>query len=205
MDWIGALDAAWLEAMRTTRSGPLTAAALVLSTQGGVLLGSVLLPAALALALIVRGHRRAGVVLLTATVATAIVTRVVKELVGAERPPDALLELGSPSWPSGHSSAAAALATVLALLVRRRSVVVAGALYVLLHMLARTYLGVHWVSDTVAGAAIGAAVAILVWVASGRPRVLATPADAGSAESTDGVHARAARVVPRSRDPRPRR
>jgi membrane-associated phospholipid phosphatase len=42
-------------------------------------------------------------------------------------------------------------------------VVVAGAVYVILMALSRTYLGAHWVSDTVGGLLIGAGIAVLVW------------------------------------------
>ncbi|PJJ70626.1 undecaprenyl-diphosphatase [Diaminobutyricimonas aerilata] len=170
MGWIEAWDATWLQVMREARAPALTAVALALSVQGGVLFGSVLLPAALAIAFVVRGYRRGGLFLLATAVATAVLTRVVKELVGADRPPGGLLELASPSWPSGHASAASALAVSVVLLVRRSWVVAAGALYVLLHALARTYLGVHWLSDTVAGAVLGAAVAIVGWLLTGRPR-----------------------------------
>ncbi len=38
-----------------------------------------------------------------------------------------------------------------------------GAAYVVLMLLSRTYLGAHWLTDTLAGMLIGAGVAIIVW------------------------------------------
>jgi membrane-associated phospholipid phosphatase len=39
----------------------------------------------------------------------------------------------------------------------------AASVYTVLMMLSRTYLGVHWLSDTVAGLLLGAAVAVILW------------------------------------------
>jgi membrane-associated phospholipid phosphatase len=45
------------------------------------------------------------------------------------------------------------------ILIPRWWVAVAGAAYVVLMALSRTYLGAHWITDTVGGALLGAAVA----------------------------------------------
>ena len=52
---------------------------------------------------------------------------------------------------------------ILALLIGRWQAFVIGALYVVLMSLSRTYLGAHWVSDTVGGALLGASIALAVW------------------------------------------
>jgi undecaprenyl-diphosphatase len=52
---------------------------------------------------------------------------------------------------------------VLAIIVNRWWVWFIGIGYVVLMALSRTYLGAHWVSDTAAGALIGAGVAVIVW------------------------------------------
>jgi diacylglycerol kinase family enzyme/membrane-associated phospholipid phosphatase len=64
----------------------------------------------------------------------------------------------SSSFPSGHAASAAAFATAVALESPRTALVVAplaaGVAY------SRVHVGVHWMSDVVAGAAVGAGVAL---------------------------------------------
>ena len=74
-----------------------------------------------------------------------------------------MLSIESGSFPSGHVANAATLAALLAIILWRWWVVVAGAVYVVLMALSRTYLGAHWISDTVGGLLIGAGVALIVW------------------------------------------
>jgi undecaprenyl-diphosphatase len=70
---------------------------------------------------------------------------------------------GLGSFPSGHAANAAVIATVGGLLVRRPWAWSAGAGYVLLVAASRVVIGAHWLTDTIAGAVEGAAVALLVW------------------------------------------
>jgi membrane-associated phospholipid phosphatase len=58
---------------------------------------------------------------------------------------------------------AATMAVALAILMQRTWVWAAGVVYVVAMMLSRTYLGAHWLSDTVGGLLVGAAVAVLLW------------------------------------------
>jgi undecaprenyl-diphosphatase len=93
-------------------------------------------------------------------------TTVIKSAVGRARPPIAdhalhaavRLPHGS-SFPSGHAATAFAAATTLALLrpsLRRPALGVASAV-----AFSRVYLGVHFLSDVLAGAALGIAVGLL--------------------------------------------
>jgi membrane-associated phospholipid phosphatase len=52
---------------------------------------------------------------------------------------------------------------VLGIVLRRGWVWAAGIVYTILMVLSRTYLGAHWVSDTIGGALVGAGVAVIVW------------------------------------------
>jgi membrane-associated phospholipid phosphatase len=91
---------------------------------------------------------------------------VIKELVDRHRPPttiefEALIVVpGSPSFPSGHAMSAFAVASAIALLAPRlRKPVLALAAVI---AFSRVYLGVHFWIDVLAGAALGAAVGLLV-------------------------------------------
>ncbi|MDX6520102.1 MAG: hypothetical protein QOJ31_1564 [Gaiellales bacterium] len=101
--------------------------------------------------------------LVVVTIGDSLVTNVVKAAVDRARPTldPAAAHLG-PSFPSGHSSSAAAMFAALALLAgRRRSsparaalVAVAVGLTVAVAC-SRVLLDLHWVSDVVAGVALG--------------------------------------------------
>lgn len=79
----------------------------------------------------------------------------------------------SASFPSGHSTLAAATYLTLAMLVaslepRRRTKALAYGLagFILVGVgVSRVYLGVHWPSDVLAGWCLGAAWALVAWVA----------------------------------------
>jgi undecaprenyl-diphosphatase len=105
-----------------------------------------------------------------------LASAVAKAVVGRARPPISLHEthVTSPAFPSGHATDAAgffvAAAFVLALTVahhRRTQLVFTGIgiLFAALVGLSRLVLAVHWLSDVVAGWALGTAIAITVVVA----------------------------------------
>jgi len=109
-------------------------------------------------------------------------TTVLKHTINRERPPVAaqLVETHDPSFPSGHSSAAFAIAAALVILLwtkqwqpRHPGMVGVGVVVVAsISAALRLYLKVHWLSDVLAGSAIGIAAAIIVWmVYRARPRV----------------------------------
>ena len=94
---------------------------------------------------------------------SALTVQLLKGLVGRPRPEDILVTADFGSFPSGHSANAATLVVCLGIVVRRVWLWAAGAAYVILMMLSRTYLGAHWVSDTVGGLLLGVAIALIVW------------------------------------------
>ena len=91
------------------------------------------------------------------------VVQLLKNLFERPRPADMLVTADLGSFPSGHVANAATMAVVVGLIVRRTWVWIVGVVYAVLMMLSRTYLGAHWLSDTVGGLILGAGAAILVW------------------------------------------
>lgn len=89
----------------------------------------------------------------------------VKGLYERARPPLPLVETTDFSFPSGHAVAGAAIAVSLVIVLvpagpRRRNLEMLAAGFAALMALSRVYLRAHWLTDTAAGAALGAAVAI---------------------------------------------
>jgi len=130
---------------------------------------------------------RAVPVLLAATVLGQFaLTNGIKEIVERARPDiSQLTGFAGSSFPSGHASAAAATFAVVALLVgRRRSrsarAVIAGVAVAVAVIVAgtRVLLGVHWLTDVLAGLAIGWAWFALWSIAfGGRLLEFGAPAD----------------------------
>jgi undecaprenyl-diphosphatase len=121
--------------------------------------------------------RRATVAaLLSAGVALAI-GKVVSELVDRARPfvadPHGVhlfsAHAADPGFPSDHATAAFAIAT--AIVLRKRGWGIAALVAATVLSLGRVALGVHFPSDVLAGAALGAAVAIGLWWAPLRTRI----------------------------------
>ncbi len=113
------------------------------------------------------------VVMVWATAGSLTMTTVGKDLTARARPPaeQAVPPLEtSPSFPSGHTLNAVLITSIVAYLVllyvrsRRGRVLtcVALAVFAVLMGLSRVYLGHHWLTDVLAGAAVGGAWALAV-------------------------------------------
>jgi len=100
---------------------------------------------------------------LAATVLTGLSVQLLKNLFGRARPDSLMVNVDFGSFPSGHVANAAAMAMILSILFPRVWMWAAGLVYTLVMMFSRTYLGAHWLSDTVGGALLGIGVAVLVW------------------------------------------
>ncbi len=70
------------------------------------------------------------------------------------------------SFPSGHAARLTFLSAFAALLASRRVVKLAAAAFVALTLVARVYIGDHWPTDVIGGAALGLAFALpaAAWV-----------------------------------------
>ncbi len=104
-------------------------------------------------------HRETGKLLASAYMGAAGITYGMKRLIGRKRPLDETL--GNPAMPSGHASIIFSVATILGYQYPKwRIPLYLGAGLV---GFSRVYLGRHYTSDVVAGAAIGTAMGMLVW------------------------------------------
>jgi undecaprenyl-diphosphatase len=119
-------------------------------------------------------YRSAFASLLWAWLMSGIVTQIVKRTWDRPRPSNlagALVaadeRIFSKSFPSGHACTTAAMAMVLSMVFWKRypGVVLASWVLTLLVMLSRVYRGVHYPSDVIGGALIGAVCGyvVIVW------------------------------------------
>jgi membrane-associated phospholipid phosphatase len=94
------------------------------------------------------------------------VSHLVKLLVARPRPENALIALSDPAFPSGHASATAIFFGILCMMLvprlkpglRRITVISCSVFMVALVGFSRLCLHVHWLTDVVAGLALGGAV-----------------------------------------------
>ena len=163
--WVQPFDDWWYRWIAAHRTPWLTRVAEVLAVVGSAW---VTFPLRLAIAALLAIRRRWTQ--LSAFVAAIVVSELcigpLKAIVDRPRPPSSLVDLTTPSFPSGHAIAAAvtAFGIVVALLPRgRRRLVWIGVASFLAASMAwsRTYLAAHWATDTIAGICIGVAAALL--------------------------------------------
>ncbi len=159
-------DFAVFRFLQELRNAPMDRAMVALTELGSA---GVLVPVALAvLARLAwrRAWRTAGYWLAAVGFGELLVL-LVKAMLGRHRPLDLYAGLERYALPSGHATIATVVAGFLAFLLARggrvgmRLAIASGAaVYVALVAFSRLYLGAHWLSDVVAGAALG-----LAWVA----------------------------------------
>jgi len=155
-------DAEWMEEVVEHRSTLWEVPSFVMDFLGGGLFATILAVAITVLFIILKWRWTALYFAITSLVSSGLV-QLLKAVLGRDRPEEIMLSIESGSFPSGHVANAATLAALLAIILWRWWVVAAGSVYVVLMALSRTYLGAHWVSDTVGGLLIGAGVALIVW------------------------------------------
>jgi membrane-associated phospholipid phosphatase len=165
-DPLVAFDARLADWLHEHRVGAVTVVMRAVTTLGSA---PVLISFAAAVLVWLLSRRRwgeAGLVLL-ATVGAELLTTGLKVGFGRERPffPDPLATETSFSYPSGHATVSLALYGALAVLLvrahptRRAPIMVGAGALVLLIGFSRLYLGVHFLSDVLAGFSAG-----MVWL-----------------------------------------
>ena len=132
---------------------------------------------ALAILIIVtsKRHRRLAYLIIISYLLSGIVAQLLKTFIPAPRPAVFFHEhhlnyyldtfahsrIGWRSFPSGHSASAFALAAVLSLYTRRKTVCVLSIAIALCIAYSRIYLGHHFLTDVLGGSATGVLCAVL--------------------------------------------
>ncbi|WP_293696394.1 phosphatase PAP2 family protein [uncultured Agrococcus sp.] len=170
-------DEWWHAIVADMRSPALVSFALGLDLLGGGFIGVLIVPLGIAVTvLIVRGWRSA-LYAVTAFASSALLVQVMKSLFGRVRPEDLLVAADFGSFPSGHTANAATIAIVLGILFPRWTISLATCAWALLMAFTRTLLAAHWLTDTLGGALLGIAAALLItvimraWIEHDRPAV----------------------------------
>jgi len=157
------LDDVWLGVIVEHREWWIEAPALVLNFIGGGWFAVFAVPVGILLWLILVRKRWAATYFALSALASVAAVQLLKAILGRPRPEEMLVAVDSGSFPSGHVANAATIVVVLALIFARTWIWFVGVAYVVVMAFSRTYLGVHWLSDTVGGALLGAGIAVIVW------------------------------------------
>ena len=164
-----AVDEAWAEFVVSTRTPFGEWFAYFMNALGGGVIGVFIVPIGAAIVLLIVRRPWGALYFIVASAASAGMVQVLKHLFGRARPEDMIVVSDFGSFPSGHVANAATIAVVVGVIVPRAWVWVVGAVYTALMAYSRTYLGAHWLTDTLGGALAGAGVALLLWAALADP------------------------------------
>ncbi|GAA1703670.1 hypothetical protein GCM10009792_24790 [Microcella alkalica] len=161
------LDADWMTDVLAERGPVLEVLAMLMDRIGGGPIGVVVVPLGLVALLLIARRPWGALFSIIAAALSAAIVQLLKGTFARARPEEILVTADFGSFPSGHVANAATLATTIVLifgLSRSRAWVwMLGAGWIVAMALSRTYLGAHWVTDTIGGALIGIAVAVIVW------------------------------------------
>jgi undecaprenyl-diphosphatase len=157
------VDTEWMDEIIEHRSPVWEIPSLLMNALGGGVFGVLIVPLAITLVVVLMKRPWAAGYYLAATVVSAGGVQLLKQVFGRARPEDMLVISDYGSFPSGHVANAATMAVCLAIIFPRLWVALAGAAYTIVMLLSRTYLGAHWLTDTIGGVLLGAGVAVVLW------------------------------------------
>lgn len=159
-------DRWWNETIVRIRADWMLDFALVLNWIGGGWVAILGVPLLAILILLLLRRLRGALFAAICFLASAGAVQLLKNIFGRARPDDMLVVSDYGSFPSGHTANAATIAVVVWVLFPRVWTAIAGAVWVLAMALSRTFLSVHWATDTLGGALVGAGVvlALAAWL-----------------------------------------
>lgn len=157
------IDTGWMEELIEYRAPAWEGLSLTMNFLGGGLVATFIVPVLVIVALVLVKRPWAAGYYLLATLVTGGSVQLLKHLYGRARPQDILVTVDFGSFPSGHVANAAVMATILFILFPRWGVCVLGILYTAVMMFSRTYLGAHWLTDTIGALFLGIGIAIVIW------------------------------------------
>ena len=194
------IDLWWRSMIVATRNEPLTRLAHVLDEWGAGGLGFGVVPATIIGVLVLTRRVNAVPGFLVAGLVSLALVQTLKPILDRARPDDMLTISDVGSFPSGHVTNVATLCVFAALVYRKPWIAVLAVGYIVLMAWSRTYLSAHWLSDTIAGALWGAALAAILYAAASA--IIGTGAD----NKADGAHSlkkhgRSRPVVPAAEHP----
>lgn len=152
----------WNETVAGIRGDWLLQFALVMDWIGGGWVAILGVPLLAILVLVLARRWRGAVFAAVCFAASAGAVQLLKQLFGRARPEDMLVVSDYGSFPSGHTANAATIALVVWVLFPRVWTAILGVLWVLAMALSRTFLSVHWATDTLGGALVGAGVVLVL-------------------------------------------
>ncbi|WP_183092024.1 phosphatase PAP2 family protein [Mycetocola lacteus] len=163
-------DRAWMQDLLPWReSVPLVSVSLFLNVFGSGVIGTYVMPLLISGLLWWRRGLRTGLYFLIASLVSALLVQLVKKIIERPRPEVLMVSADHGSFPSGHTANAATMMIALALIFGRWWIAWIGTIYVVIMALSRNLLGAHWFTDTLAGATLGAGIALLAWLIFFRP------------------------------------
>lgn len=157
------IDSAWHDYLNQHQTPVVTAVSLWLNDAGAQKWVGFAVPAILAATLLLLRRPLPAAALLAGSLVTPVAVYGLKAVLLRPRPTDTRISVTLTAYPSGHVANLVVVLVLLGLILARGWFWVAAFALTLAMAFSRTYLDAHWLTDTVGGALLGAAVALLVW------------------------------------------